>query len=358
VASASQKVSVGAIERGIYRTVKTFAERRQRLRPKIPLTHKPSSSTVYFLTPDYDVPAGGVRVMYSHVDLLNEAGIDAAILHQRKGFRCTWFQNETRVTDTRSAAVGPDDVLVVCELDVDVVASLREPVRHVILNQSGHLTWGESGDAVSYHYANACNLLGVIVISDYSAQMLEHVYPSLKICRVRNSIDPRIFHLPTMPAGRTLSYTPRRGRRETDLVMHMLRGRGSLDGWDVLPLERLNQAEFAAALRSSRIHVCLSYWEGFGLPTCEAMACGNYVVGFHGFGGREFMLSGFSFPIETGDVLAAAQAIERVIAEDSADDQWCASRGKLASDFVLSRYSQQRQRDTVLSAYRDLLKRS
>jgi hypothetical protein len=296
--------------------------------------------------------------MYSHVDLLNEAGIDAAILHQRKGFRCTWFDSETRVTDVRSSAVGPDDVLVVCELDVDAVASLRQPVRHVILNQSGHMTWVQRGSTVAYHYANARDLLGVVVISDYSAQMLEHVYPKLTIRRVCNSIDPKLFRPPSTPAGRTLSYTPRRGRKEADLVMHMLGSRRSLNGWNVLALEGLNQANFAAALRSSRIHVSLSYWEGFGLPTCEAMACGNYVIGFHGFGGREFMLPEFSFPVETGDVLATVQAIERVIAEDSADERWCISRGELASEFVLRHYSQQRQRDTVLSAYRDLLSRS
>lgn len=36
--------------------------------------------TIYFLTPNTDVPSGDVFVTYRHVDLLNSAGIRAFVL--------------------------------------------------------------------------------------------------------------------------------------------------------------------------------------------------------------------------------------------------------------------------------------
>ena len=41
--------------------------------------------TVYFVTPDFSEPSGGIRVMYRHTDILNSAGNKAFVLHQRRG---------------------------------------------------------------------------------------------------------------------------------------------------------------------------------------------------------------------------------------------------------------------------------
>jgi glycosyltransferase involved in cell wall biosynthesis len=350
-----QKEARRKVQRTLYHSAMRAIERYQRPRPKIPISNRSSKPTVYFLTPDYNIPAGGVRVMYRHVDLLNEAGIDAAVLHQGKGFRCTWFDNTTRVTDIRSSAVGPDDTLVVCELDVDIVAELQQPIRHLVLNQSGYLTWAQRGNDVAKHYASSADLIGVIVVSDYSARMLAYAYPGMTIRRIRNGIDHTRFYPPSGLKERRISYHPRRGRRELEHVIHMLRARGVLQNWELFPLDGLNQEDFAAGLRSSRIYLSLSCWEGFGLTSCEAMASGSYVIGFHGFGGQEFMRPEFSCPVETDDVIAVAEAVEKVIAADSADEQWCGERGRLASSFVLDQYSEERERHSVVSAYRDLL---
>ena len=88
------------------------------------------------------------------------------------------------------------------------------------------------------------------------------------------------------------------------------------------------------------------------------MACGNYVVGHHGFGGREFFLPEFSAPIETGDVLSFARAVEDAIVQDRANPSWCLDRGRAASAFVLDKYSLERERNEVVSAYAELLNHS
>jgi hypothetical protein len=54
----------------------------------------------------------------------------------------------------------------------------------------------------------------------------------------------------------------------------------------------LPHADFVARLGSARYLVTLSAAEGFGLVPLEAMAMGTTVIGFDGFGGREYMRSG------------------------------------------------------------------
>ena len=54
----------------------------------------------------------------------------------------------------------------------------------------------------------------------------------------------------------------------------------------------LPQRDFLARLGASRYLVSLSAAEGFGLVPLEAMAMGTTVLGFDGFGGREYMKPG------------------------------------------------------------------
>lgn len=338
-----------------YRRAKRVADKRRNPRLKIPVSDRTNTSRIYFLTPDYNEPAGGIKVIYRHVDILNQAGIDAAVLHQRKGFRCNWFDNETRVTDVGSSAVGPDDVLVVTELHVDHLTGLRPGIRHMVLNQSGYLTWTRHGDLVAQHYATSPDLLGIVVVSEHSVEMLEYAFPKRLIRRVYNGIDSEEFHPPAGNKLRQISCFPRRGQKDLDVVLQLLRARGALQDWEVLPLQGLSQEAWLSRLRASRISLVLSSWEGFGLPAAEAMACGNYVIGYHAFGGREFMRPEFSCPVGVGDVLAVASAVERAIEDDSRDEDWCISRGLRASAFILEQYSAQRERESVVAAYSYLL---
>jgi hypothetical protein len=60
----------------------------------------------------------------------------------------------------------------------------------------------------------------------------------------------------------------------------------------VLDQPALSQTDFLARLGASRFLVNLSPAEGFGLLSLEAMALGTTVIGFDGFGGREYMAPG------------------------------------------------------------------
>ncbi|MFM2068055.1 MAG: hypothetical protein RLZZ584_2964 [Pseudomonadota bacterium] len=332
------------------------AEAWHHARVLIPCTsEQPGPPTLYFHTPDLDRPCGGVLMMYRHVDLLNAAGVRATVLHQRRGFRCSWFEHDTRVTDATAVRIGPADVLVITEPDVDLVCALRTGVRHVVFNQSGHLTWKRSPERVARHYAASPDLAGVITVSAHAAELLRHACAQVDVRHVHPAIDAGLFHPGDGPRSREICYMPRRGGTDAALVLQLLRCRGALDGWQVTPLDGLSHAQVAERLRGARIFLHLPYLEGFGLPAAEAMACGNYVVGYHGYGGREFFRPPSSCAVETGDVLGVARAVEDAIRHDSVDPLWCRERGLAAARHILQTYTAARERRDVLAAYTGLL---
>jgi hypothetical protein len=310
--------------------------------------------TVYFATPDINRPSGGIRVAYRHVDLLNRAGIPAAVLHARTGFRCTWFENATRVTSAKNVEIGPEDLVVTSEVGAWILENLPPGHRFVVFNQGPHLTWQMPDEAVD-RYTHNPDLAAIITVSEHGAEMLRYATPTATVRRVHNSIDPAVFFPGDAERGRRIAYMPRRGRDEARQVLGIMHARGTLAGWEVTPLEGLSEREVADQLRRKSVFVSFAYQEGFGLPPAEAMACGAYVVGFHGFGGREFLRPEFSSPVPPGDTVALVRALEGALQREATTPGWCAAMGREAAAFISDEYSPAREREDVVGTYAALL---
>ncbi|WP_245279186.1 glycosyltransferase family 4 protein [Mesorhizobium loti] len=347
---------VGDLARLLYKKLADVSHVRQRKRLVVPTSDDPAATpTVYFLTPDYQGASGGIRVIYRHVDILNSIGVKAVVLHQRPGFRCDWFDNQTEITDVQKARVTRSDILVVSELDIDLLSRIPSGIKFVIFNQNSHLTWRRGGALAGRMYGANPDLTGVVTVSDHNREMLRYAFPLSPIDRVHLSIDPTLFHPGSGARPRRIAYMPRRGRDDAEQIVEMLRARGVLDGWEVVALDGLAHSEVADKLRTTRIFLALTYQEGFGLPAAEAMACGNYVIGNHGFGGKEFFLPEFSAVVEPGDIMALVRAVEEAIYNDEKNVGWCRNRGQAASAFIHETYSPQRERDDVATFYREFL---
>jgi glycosyltransferase involved in cell wall biosynthesis len=140
-------------------------------------------------------------------------------------------------------------------------------------------------------------------------------------------------------------------------VLAILRARGALSGWRVLEIDGLTDREVGDRLRQSAVFLSLAYHEGFGLPAAEAMACGAYVVGFDGFGGREFFRSKFCSPVAAGDIMSFARTLEKVLKRQARHPGWCERRGAAAARFIAAEYSPERERADVVRAYTSFMKR-
>lgn len=325
------------------------------LRVGLPLST--ASPTVWMICPDWDKPAGGIRVLYRAVDSLNDAGLAAAVVHRRAGFACSWFTHSTRIVPVGRVVLGERDVIVVPELYGPSILDLPTGVRQVIFNQNAYLTLDSlaAGPAAAAPYVDNPDLAAVLVVSDDSAEVLEHAFPGTPIRRIRLGIDPAIYHPPAQPAPRRIAYMPRRRADAAAQVIRLLELRGVLDSWELVAIDGCSDVEVADLLRSSRIFLSFSEREGFGLPPCEALACGCLVVGFDGFAGREFFHPPFAQSVEDGDVVAFARAVEVLARRVDEDPAAMAATGEAGARYILGRYSRTTEQRDLTDVFGPLL---
>ncbi len=314
--------------------------------------------TVYYLCAGSDRPTGGNRTIYRHVDALNSAGIPAVVVHHQSGFACSWFDHNTPVVGAKEVALRPRDVVVVPEFYGPGLHTLAVGPRVVIFNQNAYRTFaGIRSASPGAPYRDVAGIEAILVVSHDNADYLRYAFPELRVERVRNAVDGRIFHPSATPAGRRVAVMPRRRAADCAQVLHLLRARGCLESWEVVNIHGRSERETAEALRSCAIFLSFSEQEGFGMPPAEAMACGCYVIGFTGLGGREIFDPATSTPIEEGDILAFARAAERALLADEEELQAMRRRALAASVRILEEYSLEHQRSELLAFFGSLFSR-
>jgi len=138
-----------------------------------------------------------------------------------------------------------------------------------------------------------------VCVSGFVAKFLRTVY------RVKAPVIPAFIELDRLPDvegwrarsdGSVLIYL-KGDPTYTEAVLERLRDAvarrvAGVDLDNILGDEGLPHTDFLARLGACRHLVCLSAAEGFGLVPLEAMAMGTTVIGFDGFGGREYMNPG------------------------------------------------------------------
>ncbi len=292
------------------------------------------------------MPSGGIRAIYRHVDILNRAGLSAAVLHHSDDFACRWFEHSTRTVGAPSVALSAEDALVVPEIYGPFLRRLPREPRLIAFSQNAYLTFEHmpAGETPPYERFDAA-----LTVSADSAEYLRFAFPGLDVSIVPNAIDPGIFHAaPRVPSER-LAMMARKRPGDAEEILRLLDER--LRGWEMVRIEGASETETAAALRSAPIFLALGWREGFGLPAAEAMASGCYVVGFPGFGGRELFDPSFSVPLEDGDVLAAARAVAEAMQLYERRPDKVRAAGARAAQHVGSEYSLERQAEALLGFY-------
>jgi hypothetical protein len=298
-----------------------------------------------------------VRKFYRCVDTLNAAGLNAAILHAPPGFRCSWFKNTTRVVSAEEITLGPRDIFVVPEVFGQSICDLPRNTRQVIFNQNAYLTLKslEDGPANAAPYTNNPDLVMVLVVSQDNAEVLKRTFPETPVRRLRLGIDSSLYHPPQASKQRRLVYMPRKRREDAAAVLAQLKLRGILNGWDIVAIDGRSEAETADLLRTARLFLSFSFREGFGLPPLEALACGCIVVGYHGFGGREYFHPPFAIAVEDGDIAAFVRTVEATIHNIDTDPQCADSLAAAASRFVSERYPVEAEKQELLNIFGPLL---
>ena len=343
------------VGRRLTEVARAAAQRRDlqsRQPPELRLGSRTGTPTVYYLAPHFDAPSGGVRLIYRHVDLLNALGIPAAVIHARRNFRCTWFENATRVVSSDEVRLGPDDVLVVPEWYAAGFARLPKDIRLVVFNQGAYHSFdriapGEGPPGAPY--TTLPSLVAMLCVSQDNRALLELAVPGVPVSVCRPVVDGGLFFPGDGPARKQIGYVVARRPIEARLLEHVLAAQ-HVD-WPVVRLRGLAESSVARTMRECAVFVSLSDLDGFGLPPAEAMASGCYVVGYTGGGGEELFDPRWSEPVTSFRALAEAtlRAVRTPLDE-------LAARGRLASEHTLSYYAADGLRADLEAAYGHLLR--
>lgn len=326
-------------------------------------------------------------MIYRHVDLLNAAGIEAYVVHQREGFVPQWFEHATPIgyldnrvitrarrkihrvrkshppgvgviLEKRARLLGEDDIVVLPEISASLARTRFAGLPKVILNQGAYLTFrGYPTDdrPIENPYEDP-QLLGVLTNSEDGRRFLEFAFPGLEIDRFHLAIDQDLFR-PGTERQRQICYSPRKSEHLIAGVINTLKVRKSLDGWTLVPFQGISQTEVAEVFRESAIFLSFSEYEGFGLPAAEAMASGCLVVGFHGGGGREFMTDETCYPVAAGEVRAFVSTIEDVLQQWDSDPAEVERKRRNALDLIRTDYSCEREREDVLAFWESMTRK-
>lgn len=341
---------------------------------------------VYYFCTEPNCAAGGVQVIYRHVDILNSNGIEAYVLHSKKGFRANWFPNRTpivylghkaqmsllrrvknlfltttdpvvQISGGPYSAITPSDVLVVPEILGYATTTIGPGIPKVILNQNCYYSFKfyslvNDGRATAYTHPD---VIATLINSHDGEAYLRYIFSDIRLERFQLSINASLFY-PGTEKKDLICYFPRKNIEDARQVVNILKARkGALGDFQLRPLDKLSQSEVADNLREAKIFLSFGYPEGFGLPAAEAMACGCVVAGYHGGGGREFFQSDFSRPIEVGDIIGFAKSVEDLIKLSREDPQSFESLGISAAAYIARNYSLEEEETTIVTIWKRLL---
>jgi len=303
---------------------------------------------VYVICSDHTLPSGGIMKLYELVDILNKFGIQSYVVHKKKGFRVTWFPNDTQVIDYQSVHIKPDDIIILPEGYAAYIPNLCPGIRKIIYNQNSFNTFKpfQNCPQSAYDAYFHCDVILVLAVSSYDVNVLSTIFPGLNVHLIHTSVNENFFQY-SSHKKRTISVMPRKMLDDFFFLQSLLVLKNELYGYNIKVINEAPLEEVARTLKESEIFLSFSHKESFGLPAAEAMACGCIVIGYDGQGGKEFLKNNLTYITEQSDILGFAKCVKHVIREFDENPTKMKKMGEEASVFILNNYSISKQQDSI-----------
>jgi glycosyltransferase involved in cell wall biosynthesis len=314
---------------------------------------------IYFISPDENYPTGGIKTLYRHVDFLNESGFHAFVVHKKKKFRCTWFENQTAVLYQKDFKPDANDFVVIPEVYGPRTAQMWRGPKKIIINQNCYNTfhmYPVEGSDRTTPYLDP-EVLATLVVSEDSYRYLTYAFPNLRVVRIHISVDGERFRFHSLAEKKPqIAFMPWKHPQDAAQVINLLKFRGQSDEFQIVPIQKKTESEVAAILRESLLFLSLGYPEGCPAPPLEAMLCGCLVIGYHGIGGKEYFLPELTWPIEINHIIDFAKTVEQVLQVWRTAPQTLESRTRAAREFVVREYPREREKREILDFWNEVIR--
>lgn len=365
---------------------------------------------IFYFCSHTDAPVGGNKVIYHHVDILNAHGVEAYVVHLKRGFRCSWFKNNTKIAypiwnwsetisqffeivkgktrklrwDDQShlmkvcqietwdsagnkqilSPINENDILVFPEFIGKDLFEVYRGLPFVVFVQRAYISLRHCGlsknkqslirDKNDNPHFYDSQLKEVIVVSEDNKQYLSTVFPKIEIDRIHLSVDKSKFYYPGSKK-KQIAFMPRRHKEDAQQIVTILKEMNVFTDWNIYPIDGISEVKVAEILRESAIFMSFSEMEGFGLPPLEAMASGCITIGYHGQGGKEFLTPPYAYPIENGDIIGFVKTIVKEMQRYETNREEFLNNGKKSSDFVHERFTHEREEQDVIRIWKKIL---
>lgn len=312
---------------------------------------------IYYYCSANRTPTGGNKVTYRHVDILNQLGFDACVLHPKSGFRYDSFDHQPPVLGLDQLRLRPDDLLVMPEDGGPGMCRFARGVRKLIFNQGAYNTFRGFVDLKGPlpPYLDP-EFLAALVVSEDNLRYITHAFPGVRCQRIHLCIDyDRFAFVPAALKRKSIAFMTRKNPGDVVQVLQILRSRGALPDWQLVRIEGVDEAGVARLMETPALYLSFVHQESFSLSNLEAMARGCRVIGYSGLGGREFFADDRALEIPAADVIAFARAVE---AEARRFEQGCPeliAAMEAGASFVRRTYTAEAEREDLRRFYTSLL---
>jgi hypothetical protein len=291
---------------------------------------------IVYLTPAINIPIGGIKVIYRHSEMLNDAGFSSSVFHpENPKFVCDWFTHQARIRPGQTkwfrkkhemyeaTPFRPEtDFLVIPEVWANQIGRqcLERNLKYAMFVQNGYQLFdgGRSDlELLNRVYENASIICS---ISEDTTKVIQMTFPTIdpnKIIRLYPHVS-EIFRNSTAKKKKLITYMPRKLGKHAQLMEFFLRNHLPSD-WSIQAIQNQNEAGVAELLAQSAIFLSFCESEGCPLPPLEAALSGNLVVGYTGEGAKEYFHSPIFTPVHNGNFVEFVHQVKKAVAAVESD---------------------------------------
>ena len=309
------------------------SKQSQKSQPRQVQSKHGQNRRILYRTPDYSEPSWGVGLIYGHVRLLQTAGLDAWVLHERPGFVAPWLPEAAQVP--RLGRLDPDfcyrpsDILVIPEIDANDLPELEFPGTPVLFVQ-GTLPLISAAPTRASLHETGCQT--ALVTMPHLAFLAERFY-DLDTYTVPPFVAQSFFdwdnHVDTPRERLVLLHVKEQidqlGFPDRRLIEQFWQEHAP-PGWRLERFSGLDHDAVAKLMQRAALQVNLNLVEGFNATVAEAMAAGCINLTYHAIGGRDYLVGNSdeqnAFVFDNGDVVSLADRLFTTLAAyDKAETQ-------------------------------------
>ena len=269
---------------------------------------------IYYFCPDISAPSAGIKRLYRHVFHLNRKGLDASILHQKKGFVLIWHGYQVPVIWMEDQPIlRAEDILVFPESATGVMQQTQHyPNTRLVIVLSWAYIFKNLPEGENW---KDYGITQAITPSTYIKEFLEWSM-GVTVTLIGDYVAPTRFYPPSEKKKHKIVYQARRSNVGNLLRGYLEKKGGALNDYEWTPMINFDEDQYASHLREASICLLTSEQEGTPTSALEGMATGCVVVGYTGIGGSDIMIGEGDNQncvlVENGHLLELGQTLEKV----------------------------------------------